>query len=93
MKRKSKREKNCVRFRKEEERKAKNIQRRQECTMEKRQHFHYVVLGKQNSYLYRNEIRILPNTIHKNKFKMDYRSKFKARNFKTLTVKHNQNPL
>ena len=37
MKRKSKREKNCVRFRKEEERKAKNIQRRQECTMEKRQ--------------------------------------------------------
>ena len=36
MKRKLKKEENYVRFRKEEERKAKDIQWRQECTREKR---------------------------------------------------------
>ena len=27
--------------------------------------------GKMESYLYKNEMRTLPNTIHKNKLKMD----------------------
>ena len=30
-----------------------------------------VVLGKLDSYMEKNEIRTLPNTIHKNKLKMD----------------------
>ena len=29
------------------------------------------VLGKWDSYMLKNEIRTLPNTIHKNKFKTD----------------------
>ena len=30
-----------------------------------------MVLGKLDSYVLKNEIRTLPNTIHKDKFKMD----------------------
>ena len=39
----------------------------------------------------KNEIRILPNTIHKNKLKMVKRPKCKARHYKTLGGKHRQN--
>ena len=46
-------------------------QRRQEYTMEKRQPLSQVVLGKVVNYLQKNETRILSNTIHKNKLKMD----------------------
>ena len=41
----------------------------------------------------KNEIRTLFNTIHKNKLKMDQRSKCKTRNYKTLILKHRQNTL
>ena len=34
-----------------------------------------------------NEIRILPNIIHKDKLKMDQRPKCKTRNYKTLRGK------
>ena len=37
--------------------------------MEKRQPLQQVVLGKLGSYMKKNEIRRLPNTIHKNKLK------------------------
>ena len=32
-----------------------------------------MVLGKLDSYMHKNEIRTLPNTIHKDKLKMDSR--------------------
>ena len=41
--------------------------------------------------LLKNEIRTLPNTIHKDKLKMDERPKYKTRNYKTLRGKHRQN--
>ena len=43
-----------------------------------------MVLGKLNSYMLKNEIRTLPNTIHKDKLKMDGRPKPKTRNYKLL---------
>ena len=49
--------------------------------------------GKLVNHLYKNETRTLPNTIHKNKLKMDYRSKSKTRNYETPRGKHNQNTL
>ena len=36
-------------------------------------------------------MRTLPNTIHKDKLKMDLRLKCKTRNYKTPRVKHMQN--
>ena len=39
--------------------------------MEKGQLVQEVVLGKRDSHMEKNEIRTLPNTIHKNKLKMD----------------------
>ena len=41
----------------------------------------------------KNEIRTLPNSIHKNKLNMDQRPKYKARRYKTLRGKHRQNTL
>ena len=38
--------------------------------MEKRQALQQVVLGKLDSYMLKNEIRILPHTTHKSKLKM-----------------------
>ena len=43
-----------------------------------------MVLGKLDSYMWKNEIRTLPNTIHKDKLKMDYRPACKTRNYKLL---------
>ena len=37
-----------------------------------------MVLGKLDSYMQKNEIRMLPNTIHKDKLKMDLRPKCKT---------------
>ena len=43
----------------------------------------------------KNEIRTLPNTVHKDKLKMDFnlkvRSKRKTRIYKTLRGRHRQN--
>ena len=39
--------------------------------MEKGQSLQQVVLGKVDSYMEKNEIRIFPNTIQKNKLKVD----------------------
>ena len=44
--------------------------------------------GKTGQLLEKNEIKTLPNTIHKDKLKMDYRPKCKTRNYKTLRGKH-----
>ena len=41
----------------------------------------------------KNEIRTLPKTIHKNKFKMDQRPKCKIGHYKTLRGKHRKNTL
>ena len=49
--------------------------------------------GKTGQSHVKNEIRTLPNTIHKNKLKMKYRPKCKARHYKTLKGKHRQNTL
>ena len=50
-----------------------------------------MLLGKLDSYVQKNEIRTLPNAIHKDKLKMDYKTKCKIRNYKTLRGKHRQN--
>ena len=42
-------------------------------------------------YNAKNETRTLSNTIHKNKLKMDLRSKHKTRNYKTPRGEHRQN--
>ena len=39
--------------------------------MEKRQSLQQVVLGKLDSYIQKNEIKTLPNAIHKDKLRMD----------------------
>ena len=39
------------------------------------------------------EIRILPNTIHKNKLNVDWRPKCKTRHYKTRRGKHRKNTL
>ena len=41
----------------------------------------------------KNEIRTLPNTIHKNKLKMDQRPKYMTGHYKTLRGKHRKNTL
>ena len=41
----------------------------------------------------RMKLEYFPNTIHKNKLKMDHRLKCKARNSKSLRGKHRQNTL
>ena len=47
--------------------------------------------GKTGQLHAKNEIRALPNTIHKNKLKMDHKPKCKTRKYKTLRGKHRQN--
>ena len=49
--------------------------------------------GKTGQPLVKNETRTLSNTIHKNKLKMDYRSKSNTINCKTTRWKHRQNTL
>jgi len=51
------------------------------------------VLGKLVNHLLKNETRTLSNTIHKNKLKIDQRSKCKTRNYKTPRGEHRQNTL
>ena len=46
-------------------------QMRQEYAVEQRQPRQYMVLGKLDSYMQKNEIRTRPNAIHKYKIKMD----------------------
>ena len=46
--------------------------------------------GELVNHLKKNETRTLSNTIHKNKLKMDERSKHKARNYKTPRGRHRQ---
>ena len=49
--------------------------------------------GKTGQPLVKNETRTLSNTIHKNKLKMDLRSKRKTSNYKTPRGEHKQNTL
>ena len=49
--------------------------------------------GKTEQLHVKNEIRTLPNTIHKNKLKMDQRPKYKTGHYKTLRGKHRKNTL
>ena len=39
----------------------------------------------------KNEVRTLPNTIHKKKLQMDERPRYKTRHYKTLRGKHRPN--
>ena len=52
--------------------------------MEKRQSLQYVVPGKLDSHMPKNEIRALPGIIHKNKLKMDQRPNVKPDIIKNL---------
>ena len=49
--------------------------------------------GKTGQPLVKDETRSLSNTAHKNKLKMDKRSKCKIRNYKTPRGEHRQNTL
>ena len=49
--------------------------------------------GKTGQPLEKNETRTLSDTIHKNRLKMDYKSKCKTRNYKTPRGEHRQNTL
>ena len=49
------------------------------------------MLGELDNQAQKSKIRALPNTIHKDKLKMDYRPKYKTRNYKILRRKHRQN--
>ena len=49
-----------------------------------------MALGKLDSYVSKNETRTLCNTTHKNKLKMDYIFKYKARIYKVLRGKCRQ---
>ena len=46
-------------------------QKRQEYSMRQRHPLQQMVLGKLDSYMKKNKIRTLPNTIHKDKLKID----------------------
>ena len=52
-----------------------------------------MALWKLDSYMEKNKIRIISNTIHKNKPKMDQSSKCKVRHYKTLRGEPRQNTL
>ena len=43
-----------------------------------------MVLVKLNSYMQKNEIRTVPNNIYDDKLRIDYRPKYKTKNYKTL---------
>ena len=49
--------------------------------------------GKTGELHLKNEFRTLPNTIHKNKLKIDLRPKCKTGHYKTLRGKHRKNTL
>ena len=52
-------------------------QRRQEHKMEQKQPLQQMALGDLDSYMQKNETRCPTYAIHKNKFKMDKRLKYK----------------
>ena len=52
-----------------------------------------MVLGKLDSYMWKNEIAPLPNNIHKNKFKMDRRIKCDIGKHQNPIGQHSQKPL
>ena len=49
-----------------------------------------MVLAKVDSYMYKNDTRILPNKIHKDKLRMNERPKCMTRNYKTLRGKQGE---
>ena len=53
----------------------------------------YMLLGKLERCMQNNEIRTLPNTMYKDKLKMDWRPKCKTWYFKTHKGKYRQNSL
>ena len=61
--------------------------------MEKRQSLQQMVLRKLDSDILKNETRPLPNTIHKNKFKMDDKPKCETRNHQNPKEEHSKQPL
>ena len=61
--------------------------------MEKGQLVQYVVLGKLDSHVEKDEMRTLPNTIHKNELHMDERRRYKTRHYQTPGGKHRPNTL
>ena len=51
------------------------------------------MFGKLDSYMKKNEFKMFSNTMHKDKFKMGWRPKYKDGHCKTLGGKHRQNTL
>ena len=58
--------------------------------MEKTQFLQQVVLGKLDSHMEKNEMRTLPNTIHKNKLQMDERPRYRPHTIKLLEENNGQ---
>ena len=65
-------------------------QRRQKYIMGKRQLLQYAVFRKLDSYIQKNQTGLLSHTMHRNKFKMKWRLKYKTCNHKTSRRKHKQ---
>ena len=61
--------------------------------MGKRQSLQSVMLGKPDSYMQNNETGPLSYTIHKNKFKMDERTKYERGSHQNPRGEHRQQPL
>ena len=61
--------------------------------MEQKQSLQQMVLGDMDSYVQKNEIRSPTYTIHKNKFKVGKRLKYKSLHHKTPRGKHWQENL
>ena len=67
-----------------------NLGQGKQYTVEKRQCLEQVVLGKLESYIQNNLIKIFPHTICKIKLKMTKRPKCKTRNHKIPRKEHRQ---
>ena len=58
--------------------------------MGKGQSFQLIVLGILDTHIQKNEVRLLPNTIYKNKLKVDQGPKCKTKNNNTLRRKQDK---
>ena len=61
--------------------------------MEQKQSLQQMVLGDLDSYMKKNETQAQTYTIHKNKFKVDKRLKYKSQDYKSPIAEHSQENL
>ena len=62
--------------------------KKQDYTILERQSLQQTVLSKLDSHMWKNEVRLVFNSIHSNKLKMDQRPKYETGHYKTPRGKH-----